>query len=279
MNMDFPELRLKPEATLPGTQPGTIQDDVRSKPEDLTKVKTLAAQFESMLLSQMLKQMKDSMAPTDDSEGLGGSVFGDTINNELGMALTKAGGVGLAESLLKGLSRIDEQPGQSEVEAAMAAVPATANMPTPLSSGGGNPSSGGNPSGLPVSSDFGWRNDPIHGQQRFHAGLDLKVAYGQEVRAASGGVVKFAGEQAGYGTTVVVDHGDGLETRYAHLSSTEVRAGSVVSAGQPIARSGNSGRSTGAHLHFEVRQDGQPIDPDRVTGFAPVADLPGLDRH
>lgn len=275
--MDFPELRLKPEATQPGTpgtqgtQPGTIQDDVRGKPEDLTKVKALAAQFESTLLSQMLKQMKDSMAPQDDREGLGQSVFGDTINHELAMSLTKAGGVGLAESLLKGLSRIDQQPGQSEVAAAMAATPATVSMPMPTSRSFTLDSA--------VSSDFGWRHDPINGQPRFHAGLDLKVAYGQEVRAASGGVVTFAGEQSGYGTTVVVDHGDGLETRYAHLSSTEVQAGSVVSAGQPIARSGNSGRSTGAHLHFEVRQDGQPIDPDRVTGFAPVAELPGVDRH
>lgn len=268
--MDFPELRLKPEATQPGTQPATIQDDVRSKPEDLAKVKTLAAQFESMLLSQMLKQMKDSMAPESDSEGFGGAVFADTVNTELSLALTKSGGIGVAESLMKALSRIDEQPGQSELEAAVTAMPVTTSAPMALTGGIAEKA---------ISSDFGWRQDPIHGQARFHAGLDLKVAYGQEVRAASGGVVKFAGEQSGYGTTVVVDHGDGLETRYAHLSSADVRSGAVVTAGQAIARSGNSGRSTGAHLHFEVRQDGQPIDPDRVTGFLPVADLPGFDRR
>ena len=273
--MEVSDLRLK------GEQTSTIQDDVRSKPEDLAKIKTLAAQFESMLLSQMMKQMKDSMVPESDSEGLGGAVFGDTINSELSMALTKSGGVGLAESLLKGLSRMNEQPGQSEVEAAAATVGAHLSAPSTMDVGAPFRA----PVAMPltpdsaVSSDFGWRNDPIHGQHRFHAGLDLKVAYGQEVRAASGGVVKFAGEQGGYGTTVVVDHGDGLETRYAHLSSTDVKAGSIVTAGQPIARSGNSGRSTGAHLHFEVRQDGQPIDPDRVTGFSPVADLPGDSRY
>lgn len=276
MAMDVTDLRLK------GEQPGTLQDDVRTKAEDYAKAKTLAVQFEAMLMTQMLRQMKDSMAPESGNEGLGGAVFGDTVNMELGMALTKAGGVGVAESLMKSLQRLDQQPGQSEIDAAAAGVGAAAgtapagipfNVPTamPLAS-----------SGLPgtaVSSDFGWRSDPIHGQQRFHAGLDLKVAYGQEVRAASAGVVKFAGEQSGYGTTVVVDHGDGLETRYAHLSSADVKAGSQVEAGQPIARSGNSGRSTGAHLHFEVRQDGQPIDPDRVIGFSPVADLPGGDRR
>ncbi|MGE0863532.1 MAG: peptidoglycan DD-metalloendopeptidase family protein [Vicinamibacterales bacterium] len=273
--MDFPELRLKPEATPPGTTPGTVQDDVRSKPEDLAKVRTLAAQFESMLLSQMLKQMKDSMVPENDSAGFGGAIFADTVNTELGLALTKSGGVGLADSLMKALSRIDEQPGQSELEAAVGAMPFTSAAPMPMPmftdlTGAGERA---------ISSDFGWRPDPIHGQARFHAGLDLKLAYGQEVRAASDGVIKFAGEQAGYGTTVVVDHGNGLETRYAHLSSADVREGAVVTAGQPIARSGNSGRSTGAHLHFEVRQDGQPIDPDRVTGFFPVADLTAESRR
>lgn len=266
--MDLPELRLKPE----GAQPDTLQEDVRTKAEDLAKVKTLAAQFESMLLSQMLKQMKDSMAPGSDDEGFGGEVFSDTINTELGAALTKSGGVGLADSLMKALSRIDGQPGRSELEAAVAAMPLTTQAPMPL------PPAGSLVPERAISSDFGWRQDPIHGQQRFHAGLDLKVAYGQEVRAASAGVVKFAGEQPGYGTTVVVDHGGGLETRYAHLSFTDVQAGAAVSGGQAIARSGNSGRSTGAHLHFEVRQNGQPIDPDGVTGLFSVADLPADPR-
>jgi murein DD-endopeptidase MepM/ murein hydrolase activator NlpD len=259
--MDVTDLRLK------GEQPASLQEDVRTKAEDYAKAKTLAVQFEAMLMTQMLRQMKDSMAPESGNEGLGGAVFGDTVNMELGMALTKAGGVGVAESLMKSLERLNQQPGQSEVEAAAASLGLPFNPPAaamPLSS---------------ISSDFGWRNDPIHGQQKFHAGLDLKVAYGQEVRAASGGVVKFAGEQPGYGTTVVVDHGDGLETRYAHLSSADVKTGAQVEAGQPIARSGNSGRSTGAHLHFEVRQDGQPIDPERVIGFHPVADLPGAERR
>jgi len=269
--MDLPELRLTPDATRPATEPGTIQADVRTRAEDYAKAKTLAVQFEAMLMTQMLRQMKDSMAPDSDSGGFGGEMLGDTVNMELGLALSNAGGVGIAESLLKSLTRIDEQPGQSELEAALSAMPATTGASMPLA-GGGVP-------GKAISSDFGWRQDPINGQARFHAGLDLKVAYGQEVRAASGGVVTFAGEQPGYGTTVVVDHGDGLETRYAHLSALDVTAGAAVSAGQPIARSGNSGRSTGAHLHFEVRQHGQPIDPDRVTGFLPVAELPGAGRY
>ena len=84
-----------------------------------------------------------------------------------------------------------------------------------------------------VSSSFGWRADPFHGHQKFHAGTDIRLAYGEEVRAAAGGVVTFAGEQPGYGLVVKVDHGDGLETRYAHFSSAAVRAGSPVGGGKP----------------------------------------------
>ncbi|MEZ5284192.1 MAG: M23 family metallopeptidase [Vicinamibacterales bacterium] len=81
--------------------------------------------------------------------------------------------------------------------------------------------------------------------ERFHAGLDLRAATGQDVHAATDGVVTFAGEQSGYGLVVVVSHGSGLETRYAHLSSADVAEGDRVDAGAVIARSGNSGRSTG----------------------------------
>ena len=120
-------------------------------------------------------------------------------------------------------------------------------------------------SAAPVSSAFGWRHDPFTGQARFHKGVDLAAAYGTEVRAFDGGVVQSAGERSGYGLTVVVDHGGGRETLYAHLSSLTVAAGERVDAGQPIARSGNSGRATGAHLHFEAREFGRPVDAGRLA--------------
>jgi murein DD-endopeptidase MepM/ murein hydrolase activator NlpD len=107
--------------------------------------------------------------------------------------------------------------------------------------------------------------------RKFHAGVDLRAAYGTEVPAAAAGEVTFAGDQTGYGTTVVVRHGDGFETRYAHLSSSEVQAGDQVQAGQSVGRVGNSGRSTGAHLHFEVRRNGQQVDPAEVTGSRTAA--------
>ena len=121
------------------------------------------------------------------------------------------------------------------------------------------------PVAAPLTSHFGWRADPLDGHVRFHRGVDVKAAYGTEVPAAAQGSVVFAGEQGGYGTTVVVAHPQGLRTRYAHLSASLVRVGDQVAAGQPIGRVGSSGRSTGAHLHFEVEQDGRRIDPEMAA--------------
>ena len=120
------------------------------------------------------------------------------------------------------------------------------------------------PSGR-VSSAYGWRADPLNGHARFHKGTDIALAYGHEVQAAASGRVAFAGEQPGYGMTVVIDHGAGLETRYAHLSGYSVRVGDSVGSGQVVARSGNSGRSTGPHLHFEVLQGGRAVDPKSMA--------------
>ena len=112
-----------------------------------------------------------------------------------------------------------------------------------------------------VSSSYGWRKDPIDGQTKFHKGVDLAMPVGHDVPAARKGEVAFAGEVNGYGLTVVVRHDDQTATRYAHLSQILVNPGDTVSAGQTIALSGSSGKSTGPHLHFEVIEAGQSVDP------------------
>ncbi len=236
---------------------------VRSEPADAVKVRALAQQFEAMLLSQMMREMRDSMAPDADRGGLGGPILADTMNTELGLALSRSGGLGLAEVLAKAL----EAHRPADDEAALAAATPALAAARPVEAG--LPVTVRETVLLPqavaaVTSDFGWRADPIHGQARFHGGVDLGYAYGREVHAAAGGVVTFAGEKGGYGTTVIIDHGRGLETRYAHLSAAAVREGDRIDAGALIARSGNSGRVTGPHLHFEVRQDGRPVDPDVI---------------
>lgn len=112
----------------------------------------------------------------------------------------------------------------------------------------------------PVTSGFGWRHDPFTGKSTFHAGTDIRLAYGQDVASVAAGRVTSVGDRSGYGLTVVIDHGQGLETRYAHLSSTSVKVGEVVESGQVVARSGNSGRSTGPHLHLEARRHGRAVE-------------------
>jgi murein DD-endopeptidase MepM/ murein hydrolase activator NlpD len=112
-----------------------------------------------------------------------------------------------------------------------------------------------------LSSSFGWRLNPVTGRRSMHEGLDFAAPKGAPIYAASGGVVSEAGVQAGYGKMVEINHGNGLVTRYAHASVLDVKAGDLVEKGQMIARVGSSGRSTGSHLHFEVRMAGHPLDP------------------
>ncbi|WP_336958027.1 M23 family metallopeptidase [Sphingobium aquiterrae] len=122
----------------------------------------------------------------------------------------------------------------------------------------------GKPTATPMlSSSYGYRRDPFNGAAAFHAGLDFPGAYGQPILAAAGGRVSYVGQRQGYGNVVEVDHGNGLMTRYAHLSRFTTRIGQTVARGDQIARMGSTGRSTGTHLHFEVRMNGAPINPRR----------------
>ncbi|MCQ9615898.1 M23 family metallopeptidase [Paenalcaligenes niemegkensis] len=111
------------------------------------------------------------------------------------------------------------------------------------------------------SSSFGWRRHPLTGRHTLHEGMDFAAPVGTPIAAASGGIVTEARYVPGYGKLVEINHGSGLVTRYAHASSINVRLGDVVEKGQLVARVGNTGRTTGAHLHFEVRMAGQPVDP------------------
>lgn len=119
----------------------------------------------------------------------------------------------------------------------------------------------GYPSRGPITSPFGWRLHPVLGSSRFHAGTDFGAEYGTPIHASDRGTILFAGWYGGYGNAVVIDHGKGLTTLYGHASQIYVSAGQVVQRGQAIAAVGSSGLSTGPHLHFEVRQNGQPVDP------------------
>jgi murein DD-endopeptidase MepM/ murein hydrolase activator NlpD len=114
-----------------------------------------------------------------------------------------------------------------------------------------------------ITSGFGTRLDPFFSKPSYHAGVDFRSDAGSSVHATAAGQVVVAGNNGGYGIMVEIDHGSGLTTRYAHLSSISVKAGDRVAAGTVVGHVGTTGRSTGPHLHYEVRVEGEAIDPMR----------------
>lgn len=284
------------------------------------QVERLAHEFEAMLIQQMLQGMRQSMLSDDEeNQGLGAETMTETFDQEIAQAFSRAGGIGLAKTMTQALEQqligssgaagstngatalalptpalppalsvpvssapapmpaIDRRPAAAvaprPAASATAPEPPAAEPPEPMARTVSLPGT--------VTSPFGWRHDPFTGQVRFHAGTDLRAAYGQPVQAIGGGTVVFAGQEHGYGLMVAVDDGAGTQTRYAHLSEADVRVGDRIQPGQMLARAGSSGRSTGPHLHLEVRRDGKAVDPSIVLKESgPSADsLGGLAQE
>jgi murein DD-endopeptidase MepM/ murein hydrolase activator NlpD len=248
------------------------------KEQTRARLAQLAAEFESMLLLQMLKEMRKAGSwdeEGDESSGYGAETMLETIDVELASHLSKVQGFGLAKQLMRALDPAADakasalqngfverglQPARQESEPA----PDIESIEMPEGH---------------VTSAYGWRRDPINGAAKFHGGVDIRAAYGQDIQAAGAGRVVSAGTEGGYGETVVIEHAGGLRTRYAHLSSALVTAGQDVAAGQVVGRAGRSGRATGTHLHFEVTTaTGDRVDPAIFSQFKAdgvVADLTG----
>jgi len=115
----------------------------------------------------------------------------------------------------------------------------------------------------PVSGSFGERIDPFNGEGAFHTGVDISTAYGQSVIAPADGLVVFAAENGGYGQLLILEHGHGISTRYGHLAGFSAAVGQSVRRGDVIGYVGRSGRSTGPHLHYEVRINDVPVNPHK----------------
>lgn len=124
-----------------------------------------------------------------------------------------------------------------------------------------------------VGSSFGYRRDPFTRRARFHSGLDIKAGLGDQVAASLPGTVEFAGWYHGYGNWVVINHGGGVTTHYAHLSDFAVEVGQKVSRGSLVGFAGRTGRATSPHLHYEVRIDGNPVDPLQPIGLDPDSEF------
>ena len=216
-------------------------DNVRNLPE-------AARALESTLVKQLL----ESSGAFKGTGVAGSGVHAQMFMEVLSEAVTKDGGFGLAKMLEKSLA----PPGSPEAAAA-AAEGNAAHLP------------GGAPGGTPghvgdVTSGFGQRVHPIDGTADFHTGVDLRAPEGAAIHAAMSGVVKSAGPRGGYGNAVEIDHGGGVSTLYAHASSLSVKPGDVVTAGESLGEVGQTGKTTGPHLHCEVRAQGKAIDPKKA---------------
>ena len=254
------------------------------------QLKRIAAEFESMLLVQVLKDMRRSGSWEEEGEaaGLGAESLFETLDVELASHLARVKGLGLGKQLEEAFDRMHATPQIAADKALATAVadpqvrPAATNAPNGVTAAlkvaadvaGAAPKAVVQlvrPVAGVVTSAFGWRNHPITGEMKFHQGVDLRAAYGQDVQAAAAGRVVFSGEQGAYGSTVVVQHADGTKTRYAHLSARLVDKGDQIAAGEPLGRAGRSGRATGTHLHFEViAADGRRLAPDQWIDGKPA---------
>jgi murein DD-endopeptidase MepM/ murein hydrolase activator NlpD len=223
------------------------------KPEQQDKaLKKSCRDFESLLMHQLLKTMRRTVEKCDLFHGgQGEEIYESLLDMELSKSMSGLGPNSLAEILYQQLKRPTVLGTQQE-------------PPDTHGAGPSGPEQVQLPIKATVSSSFGWRKDPINGEKKFHYGLDFAAPKGSPVKAAMAGRVVFSGKQRGYGNVIILDHGGDLKTVYAHNERNAVGEGDWVKGGSIIAQVGTSGRSTGPHLHFEVRKGMQAVDPFQV---------------
>lgn len=243
----------------------TLVRSASSAPADGRKAKfdETAREFESLFVAYLFKVMRATIEKSGlFEENAGEDVYTELFDQEVARVIARRGALGISDML----ARQFEARWKEDAEVRSPEVPLDADA-----AGEGNsaaaPESAADipdfrlPVQAPVSSSYGLRKDPFTRKARFHQGINLAAPAGTSVVAASGGRVVFAGYQKGYGNTVVIEHERGYRTRYAHLGSLAVSAGDSVDTHQLLGTVGSSGRSTGPHLHFEITEYGESIDP------------------
>lgn len=203
--------------------------------------KETAIQFEAMFTRMLLKEMRESMPEDGMFSGKEMSMFMGMLDEHLAEELARQGGLGLAKSMESYMQTTTETTAPKKRD----------RMPVKGQ----------------ITSGFGNRKDPIKGVHRHHDGMDIAASEGTPIRSIRGGEVSFSGERGGYGNLVIVDHGKGLTTRYAHCRDLNVKSGDKVYPGTILGTVGSTGRSTGPHLHLEARRDGKAVDPESLFGW------------
>lgn len=243
---------------------GTAEDRQRQSAE----LRQAARDFEAVFLKMMFEEMRPGKEDGEGGffgNGVGSDIYEDMFFSELSKLMSETGQLGLARIIEE---QVAEQTGIDLGEDREDYIPpATLGraLPQPIRSVVQNVYSSVSKFLMPlagrISSEFGLREDPFDGETRRHKGIDIAAPAGSAVKATADGRVKFSGDLPGYGNTVIIEHAGGYETRYAHNANNKVEKGEPVKAGQVIATVGETGRATGPHLHFEVRRDGEAVDP------------------
>ena len=231
----------------------------RTDPEAM---KAVAKEMEAVFTYEMIKVMRET-SDLSTEDDLGKNTYMNLFDQELSKLFAERG-IGLQDMLQKGMQNIadkknasdpklpdvrDKQPVEKDQEQSR-----VDDIKTLLPDQGGNR----------ISSGYGWRHDPFTGELKFHHGLDIAASEGTDIHPIRKGTVLFSGEQKGYGNVVIIDHGNGFVSKYAHNLTNLVQQGQEVDISSVIAQVGNTGRSTGPHMHFEVLYRGEQIDPEML---------------
>ncbi len=240
------------------------------------QLKSATQEFEALFLSYMLKVMRSTVdsEKEDDSSSLGKDIYMDMFDNEIALNIARVRGLGIGEMLYRQLTAPNMAVGDSKSDLLSKRDNTDSpSMPlaTSLDSGSDSPpletlrTTGGATFVTPVegvlTSAYGPRKDPLTQESQFHRGLDIAASPGTPFRAAQSGIVVFSGFLGAYGNTIILEHADGSRTLYAHAAKLLVTGGANVQAEQEIGIVGSTGRSTGAHLHFELQRRGLKADP------------------
>jgi murein DD-endopeptidase MepM/ murein hydrolase activator NlpD len=244
-----------------------------------SELKNVAEQFEAIFVTQLLKVMRETIEEANPSEsGYGKTVYTELFDQEIASSMARHGTLGIGNILYKSMEkRIDAKGPEdaSGIKSDSNATPADSKQPSEpgLENTSSTPADVSDihlPVQAPISSSFGLRKDPFSSQVKFHRGIDLAAPEGMTVVPALPGKVVSAGYESGYGNTVLIEHEGGVQTRYGHLASINVKQGDVVTSENAIGTVGSTGHSTGPHLHFEVMRMGKQVDPMLSSNYLAV---------
>lgn len=249
-------MRIDPSLSLAGH----LHADARASEAAQAPAAEAGQKFEAYMIEMMVREMRRTV-PEGLFSSSASQMFMGMLDQQIAEQIAQSDRLGLGRSALGG-----------DASAAGAAGGAAGLRLERLPRPGRAPLSPGVPGHLPVeggriTSRFGQRDDPFHRhEKRMHRGMDIAAPQGTAIRPIREGRVVFAGPRGGLGNAVIVDHGGGMRSVYGHCHELKVREGDAVGVGTVISTVGSTGRSTGPHLHLEVHQDGQAINPEDVLG-------------